>query len=141
MIAAGGLGSLLAGVLADRVGVRLSPWLRLQLAVCAASSPAATSTAATPRLLVALCLVWGFAVVADSAQFSACVATELSQRDYIGTALTLQTSLGFLLTVIAIRLIPSLEATVGWQWAFAFLAFGPLVGVRRRMSCGRSPPV
>jgi hypothetical protein len=73
-------------------------------------------------------LVWGFAVVADSAQFSAAVS-ELARREYTGTALTLQTSLGFLLTLITIRLIPTLQRLVGWEWAFSFLVFGPLVGI------------
>ncbi len=79
-------------------------------------------------LLLAVCLIWGFAVVADSAQFSACVS-ELCQPDYIGTALTLQTSLGFLLTIVTIRLLPTFERWLTWRWAFAFLALGPAVGV------------
>jgi len=75
-----------------------------------------------------VCLVWGFAVVADSAQVSAAMS-ELCRRDYTGTALTLQTSLGFLLTLITIRLLPSLVRWVGWEWAFAFLAIGPAAGI------------
>ncbi len=57
----------------------------------------------------------------------------------MGTALTLQTSLGFLLTLFTIRLIPSLEIWVGWQWAFAFLVFGPAVGVWAMLALRRSP--
>jgi len=91
-----------------------------------------------PLALMAICLIWGFAVVADSAQFSACI-TELSPREYIGTALTLQTSLGFLLTLLTIRLIPTLERLVGWNWAFAFLAPGPLVGIGAMLALRRSP--
>src|SRR5262249_12170674 len=92
----------------------------------------------SPILLTIICLVWGFAVVADSAQFSACIS-ELCDRSYIGTALTLQTSLGFLLTMVTIRLIPTLERTVGWEWAFAVLAIGPLVGVWGMALLRRSP--
>ncbi len=91
-----------------------------------------------PIALVAVCLIWGFAVVADSAQFSACVS-ELCRPDYIGTALTLQTSLGFLLTLLTIRLIPTLENLVGWQWAFMFLAIGPVVGIGAMHTLRRSP--
>jgi hypothetical protein len=100
-----------------------------------------------PLWLVLVCLVWGFAVIADSAQFSACIS-ELSQTEYIGTALTLQTSLGFLLTIITIRLIPSLEGIVGWpelasvrsqEPAFAFLAIGPAIGVVAMYVLRRSP--
>jgi hypothetical protein len=82
----------------------------------------------SPILLVTLCLVWGVAIVADSAQFSAAVS-ELCRTEYIGTALTLQTSLGFLLTLVTIRMIPPLEKWVGWRWAFAFLAIGPAIGI------------
>ena len=67
-------------------------------------------------------------VVADSAQFSACV-TELADARYVGTALTLQTCLGFLLTTLTIRLIPVLEDRVGWRYAFAALAVGPVLGI------------
>jgi hypothetical protein len=71
--------------------------------------------------------VWGFTVVADSAQFSALVADHTA-RTHVGTALTLQTSAGFLLTMISIRLVPPAAAVAGWQWAFLFLAPGPLLG-------------
>ena len=62
-------------------------------------------------------IVWGASVVADSAQFSACV-TELGDPRYIGTALTLQTSIGFLITTLTIRLLPMLVDAVGWRFAF-----------------------
>jgi dipeptide/tripeptide permease len=66
--------------------------------------------------------------VADSAQFSTCV-TELGDPRYIGTALTVQVSVGFLITTISIQLIPMLERAWGWQWAFAALAPGPVLGI------------
>jgi MFS family permease len=72
--------------------------------------------------------IWGASVVADSAQFSACV-TELGDPRYIGTALTMQTCLGFLLTAISIELIPHFVDLVGWRYAFVILAPGPLFGV------------
>jgi hypothetical protein len=80
-----------------------------------------------PALLMALCLIWGVAVVADSAQFSACIS-ELCDPRYTGTALTLQTSMGFLLTLVTIRLLPVMVAWVGWERAFVLLAVGPVVG-------------
>ncbi len=80
-----------------------------------------------PLLLLALCLVWGVAVVADSAQFSASVA-ELSDRSLVGTALTVQTSIGFLLTLATIHLLPWLVELLSWRYAFAFLAIGPALG-------------
>jgi len=83
---------------------------------------------AHPMLVSGLAIVWGLFIVADSAQFSASVS-ELCDRRYLGTALTLQTSMGFLLTLFTIRMIPTLQTMVGWEWAFAFLAVGPVVGV------------
>ena len=79
-------------------------------------------------LLMAALLLWGIAVIADSAQFSA-LATELAPPHAVGTALALQTSLGFLLTIASIQLVPMLADALGWRWALAVLAVGPLVGV------------
>jgi MFS family permease len=77
--------------------------------------------------LLLLAIVWGFSVVADSAQFSALVS-EHSPRTLVGTALTLQTSLGFLLTMISMRLVPLIAESAGWRWAFLLLVPGPLLG-------------
>jgi hypothetical protein len=77
---------------------------------------------------LALALVWGFAVIADSAQFSTAL-TELADPRYIGSALTVQTALGFLLTIGSIRLVPELASAWGWRWAFPLLALGPALGV------------
>jgi hypothetical protein len=79
-------------------------------------------------LLTILCLVWGFAVVADSAQFSAAL-TELGDARYVGTALTVQTCLGFLLTTVSIAVVPRLAALLGWGPALASLAAGPALGL------------
>jgi hypothetical protein len=81
---------------------------------------------ALPLLLLAV--IWGASVVADSAQFSSCV-TELGDPQYIGTALTLQMCIGFLLTTISIELIPKVLQVVGWRYAFMILAPGPALGV------------
>ncbi|HLF88690.1 MAG TPA: hypothetical protein VI451_07100 [Anaerolineales bacterium] len=69
------------------------------------------------------------------------VAGKLADREYVGTALTLQTSLGFLLTLVTIRLIPSVQTWVGWRWAFAFLALGPVVGIWAMETLRRSEAV
>ncbi|MCI0395001.1 MAG: MFS transporter [Chloroflexi bacterium] len=137
VVAAGGLGSLLAGLLADRVGRTTITILSL-LVSGGCALVAGLLYGSQPAWLLALCLVWGFAVVADSAQFSACIS-ELSRPEYVGTALTMQTSLGFLLTLFTIRLILWLEGIVGWRFAFAFLALGPAVGVGAMLALRRSP--
>ncbi|MGH7448799.1 MAG: MFS transporter, partial [Longimicrobiales bacterium] len=79
-------------------------------------------------VLVAVALIWGFAIVADSAQFSALV-TEVAPPHAVGTALTLQTSLGFLLTALSIWFTIELRNRFGWPVAFALLAIGPVLGI------------
>src|SRR5207249_3055022 len=77
-----------------------------------------------PALTLALALVWGITVVADSAQFSTAI-TELSPPAYVGTALTMQTCVGFAITNVSIWLLLPVVNAVGWRWAFAALAIGP----------------
>ena len=136
VIAAGAAGSLLAGVLADRIGrTAVASW---SLAVSGSCALVAGLCFGRPGLLTALCLVWGFAVVADSAQFSAAVS-ELADPRYVGTALTIQTCLGFLLTLATIRLVPALVERAGWRWAFAALALGPVFGLWSMLRLRRLP--
>ena len=125
-IAAGGIGCVAGGWAADRYGRE-----RLTIQAMALSGACAAIIGlciASPTLVVAVAVVWGFAVVADSAQFSALV-TELAPPHAVGTALTLQTSLGFLLTMASIQLVPRLVDLVGWRWAFVALAIGPMLGI------------
>jgi len=125
-IAVGAVGCVVAGKLADRFGRTLiSSW---SLLISGACTVMVGGLFARPILLTMLCLVWGFAVIADSGQFSAAVS-ELTDERYVGTALTLQTCLGFLLTLVSIRLVPVLVEAVGWQWVFWVLAPGPAVGL------------
>ncbi|MBI3459934.1 MFS transporter [Candidatus Acetothermia bacterium] len=125
-VAAGGLGSVLAGILADRWGrTTLSI---VSLAVSGSCALIAGITFQMPALLTTLCLIWGFAVVADSAQFSTAIS-ELSDPQYVGTALTMQTGLGFLLTILTIYWAPKLSGVFGWEWTLAILALGPAFGI------------
>lgn len=136
-IAAGGIGSLLAGKLADRLG-RTTITIT-SLAISGGCALLVGSLfGSSPVLLASLCIIWGFAVVADSAQFSAAIS-ELCQPGYTGTALTVQTSLGFLLTLVTIGLIPTLQERFGWSWAFAFLALGPVIGIWAMLALRHSP--
>jgi MFS family permease len=126
-VAIGGLGSVLAGKLADRIGrATVTIISMLVSSICALSI--GIFYGGNPLILALIALIWGFFIVADSAQFSASI-TELADKRYVGTALTLQTSMGFLLTLFSIRMIPSLEAAFSWKWAFAFLAIGPILGI------------
>lgn len=127
VIGCGAVGCVAAGLLADRLGrTAVTSWAMAISGGCCLIVGFFYGASPIPLLIVAG--VWGASVVADSAQFSACV-TELGDPQYIGTALTLQTCLGFLLTTISIKLIPRLVDLVGWRYAFAVLAPGPLFGV------------
>ena len=125
-LAAGAVGSVLAGRLADRLG--RVPVAVGSLAISGACCLLAGPLFGAPLALTALCLVWGFSVVADSAQFSAAVS-ELTDPRYVGSALTLQTCLGFLLTLVTIALVPEAMERFGWRWAFVVLVPGPLFGI------------
>lgn len=125
-IASGAIGCVLAGVCADIVGkARIARAAMLVSGGCALA--AGLAFGGSPIVLFALAIVWGFSVVADSAQFSALVA-QFSPRTHVGTALTLQTCVGFLLTMISMRVLPEVAGAVGWQWAFLLLVPGPLLG-------------
>ena len=137
VIAAGGPGSWWAGALADRYGrTRVAAAALAVSGSCALLTPAAFGTG--PWLIVPLFLVWGATVVADSAQFSAMV-TETAQDEVRGTALTLQTASGFLLTLVTIRVVPAIAEAAGWQWVFPILALGPVAGVAAMVALARSP--
>lgn len=136
VIAAGGAGCVLAGVLADRLGRTLVAAGSLVLSGSCAI--AASFLIAAPVALTIVCVVWGFAVVADSAQFSAGV-TELADPRYVGTALTFQTCLGFLLTLVTIRFVPALADAFGWRAALLFLVPGPAVGAWAMLALRRLP--
>ena len=137
VIAIGGIGSLIAGKLADQYGRTTVTSIAMAVSgICALLI--GFFYGGSPILLTILSLIWGFSVVADSAQFSAAVS-ELAPPEYLGTALTLQTSLGFLLTLFTIRLIPPIESALGWSWAFPILALGPAVGIWAMIRLKRSP--
>ena len=126
-IAAGGAGCVWGGWAADRLGRERVTIL--SMALSGACCLLVGFFFAGPFVVLApLVWLWGFFVVADSAQFSALV-TEVAPREGVGTALTLQTSVGFLLTLATIQLIPILVEAVGWSWAFPVLAAGPAAGI------------
>jgi MFS family permease len=125
-IGSGALGCGLAGYLSDRLGkARVAMWAMLLSAACAGLTLVVYG--GSPWLLYLLVMVWGFAVVADSAQFSALVS-EHAPADHIGTALTLQTCAGFLLTMVTIELLPRVADATSWRWASLLLVPGPLLG-------------
>lgn len=137
-IAAGVAGCLLGGVLSDRFGRSLTTaGMMIVSGLCALAIGFVFDGPLWLFVLVAL--VWGISVVGDSAQFSAAV-TELGNRRFVGTALSVQLGLGFALTVLVIGLIPRVAGLLGgWRWAFLLLVPGPLIGAAAMLGLRRLP--
>jgi MFS family permease len=134
VIGAGAIGCVIAGLIADRVGRTLvTSWAMAIGGTCCLVI--GLLYGGNPVLLLIVAAIWGATVVADSAQFSSCV-TELGDPQYIGTALTIQMCVGFLLTTISIELVPRVG---NWRYAFMILAPGPLFGVISMMRLRQLP--
>lgn len=134
VIAVGGAGCIWGGFVADRIGRQALVVRALAISgACCAGIGAAFG--ASLWILGPIALVWGFFIIADSAQFSVLV-TESVAPHAVGTAITLQVSLGFLLTTITIQIVPFIVRAFGWPWVFGLLAVGPVLGIAsiRRMS-------
>jgi len=138
-IASGGIGCWWAGRVSDRVNhspeasgrSRIAQRSRVTIVAMAVSGACCLLAALVYEnfwLLAALCVIWGVAVVADSAQFST-IVSEVSDRRYVGTALALQTAIGFLLTVLSLHVIGVIGSTWGWRWAAVAMAPGPALGI------------
>jgi MFS family permease len=123
----GVVGSILGGLISDRIGRTLSTSIYLGISGTSAVLIGLTYRSA-PFITIIVGIIWGITVIADSAQFSTAV-TELSSNKIRGSALTFQMALGFLITVGSIYAIDILRNTVGWHWAFSFLSIGPLLGI------------
>ena len=137
VIGAGAIGCVVAGLIADRVGRTVVTSVAMAISgSCCLLVGFLYGGSVWPLLLLAV--VWGASVVADSAQFSSCVI-ELGDPQYIGTALTLQMCVGFLLTTISIELIPKMVEAVKWRYAFMILAPGPFLGVLAMLRLRRLP--
>ncbi len=125
VIAAGAAGSVLAGVMGDRMGKARSARMALLIS---GSIALVIGWGALPLwAVISLALLWGVTVVADSAQFSA-IVSESADPAYVGTALTVQLAFGFLLTTATMWLVPIVRDASGWWAAFAILTPGPLLG-------------
>jgi MFS family permease len=126
-VGAGGIGCVGAGLLADRAGRTATTSAAM---IVSGSSAVLTGLlfGQAPWLVILVATIWGVSVIAESAQFSAAVS-ELAPPERVGSALALQTSVGFLLTVVSIQLLPLVQSWIGWSGAFAILAIGPALGV------------
>jgi len=139
-IAIGVVGCVWGGIISDRLGRPASAYdhrrqvsQRARVTIIAMATSGACCIAAALAfdyfpLLVVIVMIWGIAVVADSAQFST-IVSELADQRYVGTALTMQTAMGFLLTTISLRTVAAIASSYGWRWAAASMAVGPALGV------------
>ncbi|WP_236015412.1 MFS transporter [Planococcus soli] len=124
---AGAIGCVLGGLVADKLG--RSRLAILSLVISAGCSVIIGFTfGQAVWLTLTVAIVWGMFVISDSAQFSAAV-TEFAEAPYLGTALTFQMCIGFLITIFSINLIPVMQEIIGWKWVFALLSIGPVLGV------------
>jgi MFS family permease len=126
VIGVGALGCWAGGELGDRWGRGNTTSLAMIVSGGCALLIGFLQSAPLPWVVL-IGLIWGFAVIADSAQFST-VITELGEQSYVGTALTLQLAIGFILTVPTLWLIPIVQKAHGWPAAFSLLAIGPVIG-------------
>ncbi len=123
---AGAIGTLAGGYLGDRLGrSRVAGGAMVVSASCCLLAAAAYG--APPVVLLPVLALWGMSIIADSGLFST-VMTQVADQRYVGTALTMQTAIGFLLTIVTIRAVPYVVDLVGWRGAVSLLALGPIVG-------------
>ncbi len=139
VIAVGAAGSVHAGLLSDRTSRGQAAAVALRWSATLALVTGFLLDAPVPIVLGAG-MVWGYWVVADSAQFST-IVTEVTDPDYIGTALTMQLAIGFVLTVFTILLVPVVRDAYGWGWAFLLLAPGPALGAWAMRRLEALPPL
>jgi MFS family permease len=126
-IGIGGFASAIAGRWADRIGK--AEVAIIAMVMSGASALLAAATFGGPVWLTFLIvLIWGAAIVPDSAQFSALVA-DASPPHQAGSLLTFQTALGFALTFVTVQLTPVLASMLGWPTVLAGLAIGPAFGI------------
>ena len=124
---AGGIGCVIGGLFADKFGRANTTIISMVIsAICSIIIGFTFGQFFWLTLIIAI--IWGMAVISDSAQFSTAVS-EKAEEEYVGTALTFQLCIGFLFTICSINLIPMMQKMIGWQWVFTILAIGPILGI------------
>jgi len=124
---AGGIGCVVGGLISDKIGrANLTIISMVISAIC--SIVIGFTFGQSIWLTLIISMIWGMSVISDSAQFSAAVS-EIAEVEYVGTALTFQMCIGFLVTIFSINLIPIIQRIIGWEWVFTILAIGPILGI------------
>ncbi|MEM6849986.1 MAG: MFS transporter, partial [Pseudomonadota bacterium] len=125
-ITLGALACIPAGWLAVSRGK--APVARAVLLASGSSAILAGLTFSAPlAVFAAVLILWGIAVIPDSAQFSALVA-DAAPPEMAGSLLTLQNAIGFAVSAVTVQLVPHIAAHAGWPVAMAILAIGPAAG-------------
>ncbi|MEB2281701.1 hypothetical protein LAV73_17110 [Lysinibacillus xylanilyticus] len=125
---AGGIGCVIGGLISDKIGrANLTIISMFISAIC--SLVIGFTFGQYIWLTLIISIIWRMSIIFDSAQFSAAVS-EIADVDYVGTALTFQMCISFLLTIFSINLIPIIQRIIGWEWVFTILAIGPILGIR-----------
>ncbi len=122
----GAIANIIGGYLSDRIG--RTKFNIIMLSISGLSGFFIGFFYFNPFLVLVIALIWGVTIIPDSPQYSTMV-TELSDQSLVGSALTIQTAIGFALTIISIRLIGYMQAIVGWDYAFMVLVIGPIFGI------------
>ncbi len=124
---AGGIGCVIGGLISDKIGrANLTIISMFISAICSIVIGFTFGQAIWLTFVIAI--IWGVSVISDSAQFSAAVS-EVAEEEYVGTALTFQMCIGFLITIFSINLIPIIQRIIGWEYVFTILAIGPILGM------------
>lgn len=124
---AGGIGCVVGGLISDKIG-RSNLTIISMIISATCSILIGFTFGQFIWLTLILSIIWGMSVISDSAQFSAAVS-EVAEVEYVGTALTFQMCIGFLITIFSINLIPVFQRLFGWEWVFIILAIGPILGI------------
>jgi MFS family permease len=122
----GAIGNMIGGRIADIIG--RTKFNIIMLIISGASSLLIGFFLKNAVIALLIAIIWGLTIVPDSPQYSAMIS-ELSDPAYIGTALAIQTAIGFVITNISIWLVPFIVGLVGWAFGFMILVLGPLFGI------------
>jgi len=126
-IAGGALMCPFAGLFADKIGKAKITIIAMSISGCSALF-AAMFFGGPIELMFVIVLIWGLSIIPDSAQFSALIA-DFAPSELSGSIMTLQTALGFALTIMTIQITPIIANVWGWPMVFVLLALGPFVGI------------
>ena len=126
-IACGALGCFLGGIISMKKGSATVAFYQLSISgLCCLFSPLLINA---PELIFLLILIiWGTTVAGDSPQFSTLTA-ETAPKEYVGSALTIVTCIGFSITIFSIEFVNYLLTVFDPKYVFILLTPGPVAGL------------